>query len=222
MKRISTLFSAALIVSCCSLSGNAQQVMDDVYGRGVHAYYAGQTDRSLEWLNQAIDAGSQDPRVYYYRGLATIRQTGGLVDAGIPDFEQAALLEVTSGRVVNVGKALERIQGSTRATIEDIRLRVRLENKDKLPRPPQVPTTPADPGSVVDPFGDDSGLTTGDPEVMQRPAPLDPAPADIPGGFEPTAPDATDDTVDPFGADDAPAEDAPATDADPFGSNPFN
>ena len=240
--RLMTRFAAtALLAGSIAPFVSAQGVIDDAYGRGVHAYFAGQNERALRWLDEAIDAGSQDPRVYYFHGLAMISQSGGTFEAGLSDIEKAALLEVDGGRVVNVYRALERIQGSTRRRIEDIRLDTFIANRDKLPRAPFEPTTPAPLDPLQDPFGNDAGLTTGNPADMPavapprslppRGTPLQPAPAlppasdsvppaaNVPGGAEPN----------PFGtsADDPFGGEMPAGDSatNPFGddaaANPF-
>ena len=44
-----------------------------MYGRGAHAYFAGQYQEACDDLAMAIDAGSNDPRVYYFRALANLR-----------------------------------------------------------------------------------------------------------------------------------------------------
>lgn len=224
MKRIIALFSA-VFVGFLSNSANAQGVMDEVYGRAVHAYFAGDDVKTLEWLDSVIAAGSQDPRVYYYRALSNIRQGGGF-EAGLADIEKAANLEITSGRVVNVSRALERIQGETRRQIEDIRLKVRLANKDRLPKPPVLSPRP-NLDSSVDPFTDDAGL--GQPREMDTPpstpivppaettipeTPAEtPAPAETPTPAETPAPS----DADPFGGPAETTEPAPATDDNPFG-----
>ena len=226
MKRAHLLFSAALITGALASQGNAQVVLDQAYARGVHAYFAGQTDRAIEWLDQALDADSKDPRVLYFHGLAMIQQSGGSIDAGIGDFEEAANLEINAGRVVDVGRALERIQGATRQEIEDIRLRVRVANKDKLPRPPLVPSNPQDLGPEADPFGGPGGMTGGAPtpmpsrSVVPRPTPAPTAPVPAPNPIEPDTfgTPVTPPAENPFGAS-APEE-------NPFGgsdatTNPF-
>ena len=218
MKRFTRLSAALLLAGCLQSTAAAQGVLDDTYGRGVHAYFAADYARAQEWLTAAVDAGSQDPRVFYFRGLTSVAIAGGAFDAGAADFDKAANLEVSGGRVVNVNRALERIQGYTRSLIEDLRLRVRVANKDKLPREPIGPVT--GPGVLpLDPFADDGGLTTGDPaEVVVPPVDVDPlAPAadplaPSPAVVEPAAPL---DTTDPFAT---PPDTTPAT--DPFGETP--
>ncbi len=215
MKRFFALLSATFLVACnYSPSAQAQSVLDDAYGRGVHAYYAGQTDRALEWLDLAISSDSKDPRVYYYHGLATIRQAGGNIDAGLGDFETAADMEINSGRVVNVSAALERIQGSVRHQIEDIRLRTKVANKDRLPSVPMTPVVPREMGRDADPFVGGSSMTGGEPEVMTpKPRPTTPAPATGSDPFGASSEPATTPPSDPFGT-----SPAPAAGDDPFGS----
>ena len=66
--RFSTLF-VLLLSAMVSVSAWAQDPLDDVYGHAVHAYFRGDAATAQQWLNEAIAAGSQDPRAYYYRGL---------------------------------------------------------------------------------------------------------------------------------------------------------
>ena len=43
------------------------------YGRGVHAYFAGQVAQAEQLFSQAVEAGSTDPRLYYFRSMARLR-----------------------------------------------------------------------------------------------------------------------------------------------------
>lgn len=45
-----------------------------LYGRGVHAFFAGSTTKAEEAFAQCIAAGSTDPRVYYFRGISLLRE----------------------------------------------------------------------------------------------------------------------------------------------------
>jgi hypothetical protein len=175
------------------MAARAQDPLDDVYGHAVHAYYRGDVARAQELLDQAIAAGSKDPRAYYYRGLC-LSALGGDTSAGMADFQTAADLEINGQKVVNVGKALERVQGA--------------------PRDSDAPPTPVP--AANDPFAPGLDLNKGAPTPMPEsnkpvaPATNDPfgdAPADTNKG-EPPASD------DPFGGSSAP----PASD-DPFGGN---
>ena len=95
-----------------------EPVLEEFYGSGVHHYFAGDYGRAISDLDAAINGGSADPRAYYFRGLAKLR-AGGDANA---DFQKGAELETAdSNQYYPVGKALERVQGSTRMTIERYR-----------------------------------------------------------------------------------------------------
>jgi hypothetical protein len=105
--------------------------LTDLYGNGVHAYFAGQPQQALETLTQAIDAGSQDPRVFYYRGLVWLAMNSP--QAAEEDFARGAALEAgDAGGLFRVDWALERIQGRTRMIIERHRTAARLEALRRL------------------------------------------------------------------------------------------
>ena len=172
-----------------------------------------------ELLNEIIDAGSQDPRAYYFRGLC---QSYGGFDVSNPDFERAAELEVEGKKVVNVGKALERIQGPVRIAIERARTKARLMSRARLlelqrSRYEELQRGGASQGGIVVPPRDDrapdpkifsqndpfnSGMTKGDAKSMPK---------------DPTAVEPNDIPSQAPGVGDMPAETAPTTDEpDPF------
>ena len=62
------------------------------YGAGVHAYYDGDYQTAYDALTAAIEAGSLDPRAYYYRGLASIK-LGRADDEIDGDFSEGASRE---------------------------------------------------------------------------------------------------------------------------------
>lgn len=95
-----------------------------VYGQGVHAYFAGDYQRSYDDLSQAIAAGTQDPRAYYFRGLAAVRL--GRLDEAEADFSSGADREMTQSGDWPVGRSLERIQGGDRLRLERHRTRARV------------------------------------------------------------------------------------------------
>ena len=106
---------ASAMLSTASLAQD-DPVLLDLYGRGVHAYFAGDTSGTLENFNAAIGGGSRDPRVYYFRGLANERF--GRTEASQADFRQGAALETAdSDRYFDVSRALERIQGNRRVAL---------------------------------------------------------------------------------------------------------
>ncbi|MCY2976466.1 MAG: hypothetical protein NTW52_17555 [Planctomycetota bacterium] len=211
------LLTVATLTSLCP----AQDVLDELYGSGVHAFFAGNKASATEQFNQAIAAGSQDPRVFFFRGLTEVSTAGAGSSAAQADFEQAAQLEVLGRRGGDVSKALQRIQGPARMEIERARTLARLNSKSKqfeLMRQryeaaassgvaPSTPATINDalaPGpNPTDPFAGDGKLSKGTPEDM---------PANADAGTEKTAP-----AVDPFG-DDAPATPAAPAADDPFGA----
>ena len=120
---VGLIFTA--IASVTSSSCFAQSaVLSEIYGRGVHAYHAGQYDQSAQWLGMAIDNGFRDPRAYYFRGLATA--ASGRSDESQADFELGAEIEAQGAFGNSVGRSLSRVQGSTRLQIERIRENARL------------------------------------------------------------------------------------------------
>ena len=107
----------------------AQDPLDEMYGQAVHSYFRGDSNRAQGLLTEVIDAGSQDPRAFFFRGLC---QPSGGIDVSNPDFDRAAQLEIDGKKVVNVGKALERIQGPSRVAIEKARSKARLASRARL------------------------------------------------------------------------------------------
>ena len=82
----------------------------------------------------AIDAGSHDPRCYYFRGLAYLKL--GRPQEAEGDFQQGAKLEsVDLNRTYNVARSLERVQGAARLEVEEHRAAARmakLEQDEKI------------------------------------------------------------------------------------------
>jgi hypothetical protein len=100
-------------------------VLGQEYGAGVHAFFAGDYAGAYEHLAVAIQGGSKDPRAFYFRGLACLNLGRG-PDAVI-DFRKGADLESADvNRFYNVGKALERVQGSQRVELEKYRVAARM------------------------------------------------------------------------------------------------
>jgi tetratricopeptide (TPR) repeat protein len=96
-------------------------------GTGMHAYHAGEYQRSIDDLTAAIEAGSQDPRSYYFRALALLQQ--GREDEAVADMQEGALLESSGPGSIVVGRSLERIQGRPRLTLEQYRRRALIEQQ---------------------------------------------------------------------------------------------
>jgi len=95
-----------------------------VYGDGVHSYYAGNFQQSYDFLSRVITFGTDDPSVYYFRGLSALRL--GNQNNAADDFEKGADLEAERGNSRSVSRALERIQGPIRMLLEESRTKARL------------------------------------------------------------------------------------------------
>src|SRR5690348_5303256 len=86
------------------------------YGRGVHAMHRGQYAEALAQFDMATGYDSDDPRIFFWRGIAKSRL--GMRDDARVDFQIGAQLEVQQGRH-DVGSALQRIQGGERLALEE-------------------------------------------------------------------------------------------------------
>lgn len=106
------------------LSGEEAIAVRQAMGAGIHAFHAGEYDRAYEDLSNAIEAGSDDPRGYYFRGLAAMRM--GRTSEAEADFAAGADREASTGSMRRVSLALERVQGQDRISLERYRSRARL------------------------------------------------------------------------------------------------
>jgi hypothetical protein len=182
-----------------------------MYGQAVHSFFRGDAFRAEQLLNEVIGAGSFDPRPYYFRGLCQSIQG---VEASTADFERGAELEMEGKKVVNVGKALERVQGPARMEIERIRSKARLASRARLLEmqrtryeemqragnapgglivPPRALEPAPAPNALApnDPFN--KGLTTGEPKPIEG----EPKPAVPDLGTEPVMPQPVTPPVEP-------------------------
>jgi len=109
-------------VACARLSaaGDPPQLAH-AYGNGVHAYFAGDFQRAYEDLSEAVEGGTHDPRVWYFRGLAALKL--GRTDEAEADFSTAARRESEGTGAWPVAKSLERVQGCDRLKLERHRAR---------------------------------------------------------------------------------------------------
>ena len=106
-------------------------VLTQEYGSGVHAYFTGDSMNAYERLTAAIQGGSKDPRAFYFRGLAYLKL--GRAQEAVMDFRKGAELESQDiNRFYNVGKALERVQGSARLKLENYRVDARMAALEQL------------------------------------------------------------------------------------------
>ena len=95
-----------------------------VYGDGVHSYYAGSFQQSYNFLSRVVEFGTDDPSVYYFRGLSALRLGNEITAAD--DFKKGADLEAERENSRSVSRALERIQGPARMLLEESRTKARL------------------------------------------------------------------------------------------------
>lgn len=207
-----------------------------VYGRGVHAFFASDTNRADELFTEAINSGLQDPRVYYFRGITRLRQ--GRQYEAEADLRMGAALEARDpGRRHAIGTALQRIQGTDRQTLERFRREGRLldyqgrrglnqqryeqlrsRESHVLHKDASVPMEDLVTPSIDKPtIPSTESSNTGQIEKTQ-PTPAVSA-AETPKPREqavaPPAQPAETTTEDPFGS--APAEKPPVVEEDPFG-----
>lgn len=203
-------------VVLCPLVADAA-ALDTLYGKGVHQFFRGDSAESIRTFSDCVAAGSRDPRVYYFRGLALAG--AGRSDEAEADFAEAARIEAAGSGGWDVARALERIQGPRRHLIEKHRLaaRVALARRGEVLERPRVPLL-APPAAVPPP----------PPGLLRVPKPvpesdLVPAPSDRAGGAKPADADqpADDDAERAAMPDDKPQPPKKPASDDPFGDDPF-
>jgi hypothetical protein len=135
---------AAWLLPCAASFGQGQD-SNYLLGQGVHEYHSGKYVEAQHHLTAAIEGGSHDPRVYYFRGLSRLK-LGRTADADA-DFLEGSKFELTfQGSPGEIGRSLQRVQSAARQKLELYRSRAR-EGKLPLQRPaqPQVAARPAAP-----------------------------------------------------------------------------
>ena len=61
-------------VLLCAVTANGQQLaVAQMFGNGIHAYFSGEPAEACGYFDQAIEAGTKDPRPHYFRGLAYLK-----------------------------------------------------------------------------------------------------------------------------------------------------
>ena len=120
----------ASLIACLGImaspgdAADADRVTSQWYGNGVHKYFAGDYSGAHEALSRAIDAGTKDPRCYYFRAMAELKL--GRDDEALADMKAGAKLEnQDSDRFYGVNRSLERVQGRDRLMLEKIRQQAR-------------------------------------------------------------------------------------------------
>ena len=125
------LFSIALLGMGNSAFGQ-DRTLGELYGRGVHSYFANDFETARIHLTTAIEQGSRDPRCYYFRGLSNAQL--GFSDEAEKDFLQGARLEITTSNTYPIGRSLERVQGAVRIDLETQRQLARTESRNRAIR----------------------------------------------------------------------------------------
>jgi len=206
-RKLAVLVGGWFLLSAGPVAAQAP-VSGQLYGTGVHAYFTGDYGRARELLTSAVKTDGQDPRAWYFRGLACLKL--GAPEDAKGDFQQGSKLEsADQDRMYNISKALERVQGADRKVLEQYRAAARLKayeraNEERkaryealrreesrvLQQPPGSPPVP--PGSKV-PVAPD--VRFGETGPAPKPAPPTPpaAPAKPEGNIfdEPPAKPAT-------------------------------
>jgi Meckel syndrome type 1 protein len=101
------------------------EILTQLYGTGVHAFYAGDYKTAHADFSSVIERGTKDPRAYYFRAMAYLKL--GRPDEAKADMIEGAKLESADvDGAYNVGRALVRIQGRDRLALEKYRLEARL------------------------------------------------------------------------------------------------
>lgn len=108
----------ALIATPCTSAAPSREA-DEFYSRGVRAYFAGNNQDAELYLSLAAELRPDDPRIYYFRALALVRQ--GRTEEARGDIMVGGALEAAHPQRYPVGSALQRVQGGERLTFERVR-----------------------------------------------------------------------------------------------------
>ena len=226
-----------------------QTLLNEIFGRGIHAYYVGNQDDAQKMFTSAIENGLEDPRVYYFRGIVSFDL--GNTEEAISDWERGAEIEANSRVNFTVGRSISRFQGSGRVQLESIRQAAKLSAMEaRMERaeirygeiananiPPSTSSKgiapPPIPSDIVNPFAadiavgqasleDDDALKNAMNDPFAGEASAAPESTNAAAGNDPFSGGAAA-TNDPFGSNDAaPANKDPfGSGEDPFGGNPF-
>lgn len=117
------LACVALLVGWGPLGGPAafgSPVADVYFGRGVQAYFDEQWGRAEAYFDRATQYAPNEPRAYYFRGLARRRLERPLKAEN--DLRQGALIEAQKGRVYALGGALQSLVGEDKRLLDKVRV----------------------------------------------------------------------------------------------------
>ena len=190
------------------------------YGSGVHAYFDGNYQAAYDALTAAIEAGTLDPRAYYYRGLASIK-LGKIDDEINGDFAEGASRETVGRGGISVSRSLERVQGRDRQRLEQYRRRARVaavQRDEAAIRQRYIGVQEAAP-DVLRRRTPESLVVPAEPVIP--PAPKPQAPGLRPGQKAPVTPAPRRTPVEPPAEDDPFSVPGPRAGDDPFGDEPL-
>lgn len=123
---ICVAITAGCLVHFETANAQSSTALTAVYGRGVHAYFSGNTTEAEQLFSQVIQAGSTDPRPYYFRGVMRLSQ--GRQFEAENDMRIGAAYEARNPGVQHsIGRALQRVQGPARRTLEKFRRQAKLD-----------------------------------------------------------------------------------------------
>jgi len=117
-------FAGALPVHAAQGTPADPLAVSTAYGAGVHAFHSLDYARAHHDFTAAIEAGTDDPRAFYYRGLAALKL--GRTDEADADFADGASREAAGAGSLAISRALERVQGPDRLRLEQFRARARV------------------------------------------------------------------------------------------------
>jgi len=221
MRKPVAIFAVLMVCVVCRTSPAEDPAVAAAYGAGVHGYYAGNFQQSHDTLSRVVSIGTDDPRVYYFRGLAALRL--GRRDEAIADFSEGADLEAAGWSIRTVSRSLERVQGPDRLLLERSRTRARLAiAQAQRPAGGTMRSAGADlSGPRYSGIGGSRGTapvadspTSPMPAVQQKPMPTIPPAMPEAGADEPM-------TMRQSPTRPTPTSPKPTPTADPFGDDPF-
>jgi hypothetical protein len=123
-----SILAACLIFGCTTfrpLAAGAQQFgsVETLYSDGVQAYFGGHCGEAESLFSSVAGMDPNDPRAFYFRALSLMRQ--GREDEARSDMEIGAEIEARFPARFDIGKTLERVQGSNRLLLERYRRQAR-------------------------------------------------------------------------------------------------
>jgi hypothetical protein len=222
-----TLLALAVFVAFERTAHAQNAILAQLYGQGVHAYYSGDSLKAYDLLTKAIDGGINDPRAYYFRGLACV--AAGREFESEADYRAGADLEAKGNFGPAIGQALARIQGAHRMAIENMRQQAQLDYQTTAAAKSKARYQAIDSaGSAVLREKPVPAAPVAPPKSRPAPPAAPPAVADDPFATDNSTGSAkveskdvlADSSKDPFADDAAPAAaggNAPAAGEDPFG-----